>query len=67
MERWLKLASLYFAGANTLIILDDILASKHVKGRTRELVKLGFSAHHANISVWVLTQLLSSTDREAVP
>ena len=31
-----------------------------VKGRTGELVKLGFSARHAGISVWVLTQQLSS-------
>ena len=32
---------------------------KTSKGR-RELVKLGFSARHAGISVWVLTQQLSS-------
>ena len=31
-----------------------------MKGRTGELVKLGFSACHAGISVWVLTQQLSS-------
>ena len=31
-----------------------------VKGRTGELVKLGFSARQAGISVWVLTQQLSS-------
>ena len=31
-----------------------------VKGRTGELVKLGFSVRHAGISVWVLTQQLSS-------
>ena len=29
-------------------------------GRTGELIKLGFSARHAGISVWVLTQQLSS-------
>ena len=34
-------------------MLDDCAASKDVKGRTGELVKLG-------ISVWVLTQQLSS-------
>ena len=60
VEAWLKFASSYFEGANTLIILDDCAASKDVKGRTGELVKLGFSARHAGISVWVLTQLLSS-------
>ena len=57
---WLKLASLAFEGTNTLIVLDDCAASKDVKGRTGELVKLGFSARHAGISVWVLTQQLSS-------
>ena len=49
-----------FKGLKTLIVLDDCAASKDVKGRTGELVKLGFSARHAGISVWVLTQQLSS-------
>ena len=53
VEIWLKLASFAFEGTNTLIVLDDCTASKDVRGRTRELVKLG-------ISVWVLTQQLSS-------
>ena len=60
VEIWLKLASFAFEGTNTLIVLDDCAASKYVKGRTGELVKLGFSARHAGISVWVLTQQLSS-------
>ena len=60
VENWLKVASFYFEGANTLIVLDDCASSKDVKGRTGELVKLGFSARHARISVWVLTQQLSS-------
>ena len=60
VEIWLKLASFAFEGTNTLIVLDDCAASKDVKGRTGELVKLGFSARHAGISVWVLTQQLSS-------
>ena len=42
VEIWLKLASFAFEGTNTLIILDDCAASKDVKGRTGELVKLGF-------------------------
>ena len=54
VEIWLKLAT------NTPIVLDDCAASKDVKGRTGELVKLGFSARHADISVWVFTQQLSS-------
>ena len=60
VEIWLKLASFTFEGTNTLIVLDDCAASKDVKGRTGELVKLGFSARHSGISVWVLTQQLSS-------
>jgi len=57
-ELWLKRASFVFEGANALIVLDDCTASKDVKGRTGELVELGFSTHHASISVWVLTQQL---------
>ena len=60
VEWWLKAVSFAFEGTNTLIILDDCAASKDVKGRTGELVKLGFSARHSGISVWVLTQQLSS-------
>ena len=60
VEIWLKVASFYFEGTNTLIVLDDCASSKDVKGWTGELVKLGFSARHAGISVWVLTQQLSS-------
>ena len=60
VEKLLKFASFYFEGTNTLIVLDDCVASKDVKGRTGELVKLGFSGCHAGISVWVLTQQLSS-------
>ena len=60
VEIFLKLARPAFEGENTLIVLDDCAASKDVKGRTGELVKLGFSARHACISVWVLTQQLSS-------
>jgi len=60
VELWLKVASLYFEGANTLIVLHGCAVSKDVKGRTGELVSLGFSGRHTNISVWVLTQQLSS-------
>ena len=60
VEFLLKVASFSFEGTNALIVLDDCAASKDVKGRTGELVKLGFSARHAGISVWVLTQQLSS-------
>ena len=50
-RNWLKRASFVFEGANVLIVLDDCTASKDVKGCTSELVELGFSAHHASISV----------------
>ena len=60
VEIWLKLASFSFKGTNTLIVLDDCAASKDVKGRTGELINLGFYSRHSGISVWVLTQQLSS-------
>jgi len=51
----------FLSKAPTLfIVLDDCAASKEVKGRAGELVKLGFSARHSGISLWVLTQQLSS-------
>ena len=63
VETWLKVVSFAFKGTNTLIILDDCAASKDVKGRTGELVNLGFSGRHVSISVWVLTQQLTSITR----
>ena len=63
VEEWLKAVSLTFEGTNTLIVLDDCAASKDVKGQTGELVRLGFSARHSGISVWVLTQQLTSISK----
>ena len=60
VETCLKISSFAFEGTNTLIVLDDCAASKDVKGRTAELVRLAFSARHTGISVWVLTQQLTS-------
>jgi len=60
VEKWLKIVKMFFEGTNTLIILDDCAASKDVKGRTGELVNLAFSARHMGISVWVLTQKMTS-------
>jgi len=60
VELCLKIASFVFEGANILIVLDDCAASKDVKWYTGELMKLSFSARHANISMWLLTQQLSS-------
>ena len=61
IENELWVASYFFAGTNTLFVLDDCAASKDVKGRTGQLVNLGFSARHDGISVWVLTQQITST------
>ena len=44
IEDWLRVVSYLFSGTNTLFILDDCAASKDVKGRTGQLVNLGFSA-----------------------
>ena len=57
---FLKLISFAFEGTNTLIILDDCAASKDVKIKTNELVNLVFSVRHKGISVWVLTQQMTS-------
>ena len=50
----------FFQATNALVVLDDCAASNDMKGRTGQLVSLGFSARHAGISVWVLTQQIIS-------
>ena len=60
MELWLTVVTTTFEGTNTLIVLDDCAASKDVKGRTGKLVQLAFFARHLGISVWVLTQKITS-------
>ena len=60
VEVWLTFASCYFKGTNTPIILDYCAASKDVKGRTDQLVRLCFSARHTGLSMWVLSQKLTS-------
>ena len=45
---------------NSLVILDDCAASKDVKSRTSELVKLAFSGRHIGLSTIVITQQLTS-------
>ena len=59
IDYWLKEASNFFEKTNTLFVLDDCAASKDVKGRTSQLVNE--SARHDGISVWVLTQQITST------
>ena len=47
----------------TLLILDDIACGDDVKKRTSELVKLAFSGRHDNMSVWLLSQQLTSVSK----
>ena len=60
VESWLKIVSWLFEGTKTLIIIDDCAASKDVKGCTGQLVELAFSGRHIGISIWMLTQKLTS-------
>ena len=60
VEKWLKYIVDFAKGSQSLIILDDCASGKSVKNRTSELVKLGFSARHYNLSVVVITQQLTS-------
>ena len=50
IDDWLKIISYMYGGTHTLIILDS----------TNELVNLAFSARHKGISVWVITQQMTS-------
>lgn len=49
-----------FSGYKTLVILDDVASSSEVKKRSNQFINLAFSARHGGISVWVLTQHLTS-------
>ena len=49
-----------FSGTNTLLILDDCAVSKDLKRRSNHFINLGFSGRHEGLSVWVLTQQLTS-------
>ena len=53
-------SSYFFEKTNTLFVPDDCAASKDVKGRTSQLVNLGFSARHDGISLWVLMKQITS-------
>ena len=49
-----------FSGFNTLIILDDCAVSQDLKKRSNKFIDLAFSGRHSKISIWVLTQQLTS-------
>ena len=61
IEPWLQLASYFFVGTNTFFVLDDCAASKDVKGRTSELVNLGFSARHDSSPMRSTKRLLQNS------
>ena len=50
-ELWLQLSGYFFQGTNTLIVVDNCAALKDVKGRTGQLVSLGFLARQTGICV----------------
>ena len=50
----------FFSGFNTLIILDDCAVSQDLKKRSKNFIDLAFSGRHSKLSVWVLTQQLTS-------
>jgi len=52
-----------FSGSNTLIILDDCATSKDLKQRSNKFIDLAFSGRHEGLSVWVLTQQLTSISK----
>ena len=52
--------SLLFSGTNTLLILDDCAVSKDLKHRSNKFIDLAFSGRHDGLSVWVVTQQLTS-------
>ena len=57
IEELLSLYAVLFSDTNTLIILDDCAVSKDLKNKFTELA---FSGRHKGLSVWVLTQQLTS-------
>ena len=60
VEELLQACRTLFSGTNTLIILDDCAVSKELKKRSNEFIRLAFSGRHEGLSVWVLTQQLTS-------
>ena len=63
VDEILKIVHEEFKNTNTLVVLDDCASSKNVKKRSTELVKLGFSARHDKLSIWVLTQQYTSISK----
>lgn len=60
IDELLKDVSELFSGTNTLVILDDCAVSKDLKQRSNKFIDLAFSGRHEGLSIWVLTQQLTS-------
>ena len=60
IKELLNLCAVLFSGTNTLITLDDCAVSKDLKNRSNKFIELAFSGRHKGLSVWVLTQQLTS-------
>lgn len=60
INEMLKQCGEFFSGTNTLIILDDCAMCKDLKKRSNKFIELAFSGRHKGLSVWVLTQQLTS-------
>lgn len=52
-----------FSGTNTLVILDDCAVSKDLEQRSNKFIDLAFSGRYHELSVWVLTQQLTSISK----
>ena len=63
VEELLQACRTVFSGTNTLIILDDCAISKELKKRSSEFIRLAFSGRHEGLSIWVLTQQLTSISK----
>jgi len=63
VEDMLQQCFAVFDRGQTLLIVDDCAFSKDVKKRSSELVRLAFSGRHKGISLWILTQQLSSISK----
>ena len=63
IQEILKDCKTVLSGTNSLIILDDCAVTKELKKRSNEFIKLAFSGRHEGLSVWVLTQQLTSISK----
>ena len=63
IQELLEACKIVFSSTNTLIILDDCAVTKELKKRSNEFIKLAFSGRHEGLSVWVLTQQLTSISK----